>query len=280
MARILHLSDLHLGPVPFPWREGLKPMLGWINWARKPGAHSADALARTLTAVRTATPDHILLTGDIIELGQASEMAAALSMLTSITLPTRLSWCPGNHDVYTSAARARLLAQAGDWLCSRQELPLVDHRDLFPHATMVDGVAVIALCSGLPTWLFSAEGELGEGQLTRLDRLLARLATDRAFPLIGLHHPPVNDGLNPLQRLRDRDALLAVLARHRCEVLAHGHVHAPRRLEIDNAGTPLTLIGGASASSSGRNDAPAAFNLIEVKRTGQSWCWSVETVWT
>lgn len=277
MARIIHLSDLHLGPVPFPWREGLKPMLGWINWARKPGAHSSAALELSLAAVRAADSDHILLTGDIIELGQASEIGAALKTLASIAPPNRLSWCPGNHDVYTPAARRRLLAEATAWL-GQGDAPPHDHRDLFPFATMVGGVAVIALCSGLPTWLFSAEGELGQEQLARLDRLLAGLDRQKAFPLIGLHHPPVNDGLNPLQRLRDREALLAILARHRCEVLAHGHVHAPRRIDLDNGGAPLAVIGAASASSSGKYDLPAAFNLFEVERTGERWRWSLDVV--
>ena len=54
VTTIAHVSDLHLAPVPFPFGEGLKPALGWINWRRKPGAHDPALGLRVAAVVRAA----------------------------------------------------------------------------------------------------------------------------------------------------------------------------------------------------------------------------------
>lgn len=171
MTIIAHVSDLHLAPVPFPFGEGLKPALGWLNWARKPGAHDGGIAARTIAAVRAARPDHVALTGDLIELGLTAEYAAVGAALGEFGDPERVSWAPGNHDVYTRRAAQRLQTILPAWLAT----PTVagDLRDHFPRLALAGRAAVVTLCSGTPTWLFSAEGELGARQLERLGALLS-----------------------------------------------------------------------------------------------------------
>lgn len=263
MTIIAHVSDLHLTPVPFPLGEGLKPALGWINWARKPGAHDIALATRTLAAIAATSPDHVALTGDLIELGLSSEYVAAGAALAELGEPDRVSWAPGNHDVYTRQAEQRLQAILADWLA-----PPAGEGDLrrhFPRLALVGRAAVVTLCSGTPTWLFSAEGELGAAQLARLDALLAGLDRTVHLPVIAVHHPPHAPGLSRLKRLRDGDALMALLARHGCPLVLHGHLHRACDSLWTGGGRTITLVGAPSASSAGRHgDDPAGFTLVHI----------------
>ena len=311
MTVIAHVSDLHLTPVPFPLGEGLKPALGWINWRRKPGAHDAAIGERTIAAVRACAPDHVAVTGDLVELGLPSEYAAAGALLGRLGEPDRVSWAPGNHDVYTRQAEARLQAILGGWLAPRLTsrrrgevaapaagegaeavaktiLPLSrpsadlpppwggeavpappagagDLRARFPRLDRVGRAAVVTLCSGTPTWLFSAEGELGADQLARLDALLAGLDRTAHLPIVAVHHPPHAPGLSRLKRLRDGEALMALLARHGCPLVLHGHLHRACDTVWTGGGRTILCAGAPSASAAGRHgDDPAGFTLVHV----------------
>lgn len=278
MTRIAHVSDLHLSPVPFPleWPWRLKPALGWINWKRQPGAHDTGLWERTAAAVGAAGADHVAVTGDLIELGLSSEYEAAREAMARLGAPERVSWAPGNHDCYTSDTPARIRAALGDWLAPGPAGG--DLRDRFPRLDPLGRAAVVTLCSGTPTWTFSAEGELGEEQLRRLDRALAGLDRTRLLPVIAIHHPPAAPGLSRLKRLRDGRRLLKMLARHRCPLVLHGHLHEASRREIDVDGQTITLIGAPSASATGAHgEDPAGFNLVTV---GDRLDWAAESIRT
>ncbi len=275
---IAHLSDLHLGPVPFPWAPPfrLKPVLGWINWARQPGAHDVTLFERTAAAVRAAKPDHILVTGDLIELGLDREWQAAHAALARLGTSPEISWAPGNHDLYTSDVPARIRLGMADWLAPATST--ADLRDHFPRLDRVGHAALITLCSGTPTWLFSAEGELGVSQLARLAALLDGLDRGRFLPVIAIHHPPVAPGLSRLKRLRDAGALLDILVSHRCPLVLHGHLHKACRRDWSRDGHDVAVIGAASASATGRHgDDPASFNLVSVAPGVGGFGWQVET---
>jgi 3',5'-cyclic AMP phosphodiesterase CpdA len=325
---IAHLSDLHLSSVPFPteWPWRLKPVLGWVNWKRQPGAHSDAVWEKTAAAVLAAKPDFVAVTGDLIELGLSSEYARAREALSRLGDPASVSWAPGNHDAYTTDTTARIGLALGDWLAPpptsprRGEvdarsaagegegpvpdgaLPLSRHhgadlpppgggeavhptapgggaggdlRAHFPRLDVVGSAAVITLCSGTPTWTFSAEGVLGAPQLARLDALLAGLDRSSRLPVIAIHHPPHAPGLSRLKRLRDGGALLDLVARHRCPLVLHGHLHEACRREWRSGDHVVTLVGAPSASATGRHgeDGPG-FNLVTV---GTDLSWSVES---
>lgn len=278
MTVIAHLSDLHLGPVPFPaaWPWRLKPVLGWINWARQPGAHDVGLFERMASAVRAARPDHVVVSGDLIELGLVREWQAARAALGRLGTPAEVSWAPGNHDLYTTDVPARIRESLADWLAPAASTG--DIRDHFPRLDLAGHVALITLCSGTPTWLFSAEGELGTAQRGRLAAMLEGLDRGRVLPVIAVHHPPVAPGLSRLKRLRDAQALLDILARHRCPLVLHGHLHKACRQDWSRDGHRLAVIGVASASATGRHgDDPASFNLITVAPGDGGFDWQVET---
>jgi 3',5'-cyclic AMP phosphodiesterase CpdA len=266
VTTIAHVSDLHLAPVPFPFGEGLKPALGWISWRRKPSAHDPVLGLRVAAAVRAASPDHVALTGDLIELGLASEYGAAAEALAAFGPPCRLSWAPGNHDVYTARAVPRLRDGLGGWLAPEAAPQnAADIRGHFPRLVATGRVALVTLCSGLPTWLFSAEGELGAAQLSKLDAMLSAIDRTAHLPVIAVHHPPHAPGLSPLKRLRDGQALMALLARHRCPLVLHGHLHKACEATVTIDGFAITVAGAPSASSARHHgDDPAGYSLVQV----------------
>ena len=67
-------------------------------------------------------------------------------------------------------------------------------------------MAIIGLCSGVPTLPFVASGKLGDGQLARLERLLRETRDEVRVVLI--HHPPV-DGGGGIRNLGDHRDLAA-----------------------------------------------------------------------
>jgi 3',5'-cyclic AMP phosphodiesterase CpdA len=278
MTRIAHLSDLHLSPVPFPseWPWRLKPVLGWINWRRQSGAHDNGTFERMAAAVRAAGADHLAVTGDLIELGQSGEYRAAREALGRLGEPARIAWAPGNHDCYTRDTAQRIRAELGAWLAPGPERG--DLRAHFPRLDRVGRVALVTLCSGTPTWTFSAEGALGRAQLDRLERMIAGLDRAAVLPIIAVHHPPQAPGLSRLKRLRDGAELMRLLARHRCALVLHGHLHAACRRVVTVEGQAITLAGAPSASATGLHGEDAAgFNLVTV---ADDLSWRLEAVAT
>lgn len=278
MTLIAHVSDLHLGPVPFPASRpwALKPTLGWINWARQPGQHDNALWEKVAERIAAARPHAVVVTGDLVELGLASEWRAAAEALRRLGPADRISWAPGNHDFYTSAAVARARDLMVDFLPAGGN---GDIRDRFPRLDLVGRAAIITLCSGTPTWLFSAEGELGAPQLARLDAMLAGLDRRVHMPVIAVHHPAVAAGLSRLKRLRDGEALADLLIRRECSLLLHGHLHQAVTAEVTRGGVTLTQTGAPSASATGRGkDSPAGFTLVRIEEAETGLRHSVQRV--
>src|SRR5438552_12802163 len=100
---LAHLSGPHLAPMPPPrWSELVgKRATGFVNWHRKRHRiHRADVLARVVADLKASAPDHIAVTGDLVNVSLTSEYAPAGAWLQSLGPPENVSLVPGNHDVY------------------------------------------------------------------------------------------------------------------------------------------------------------------------------------
>src|SRR5262249_30709965 len=107
MFVLAHLSDPHLAPLPGPRLSELfgKRVTGLINWQRKRRLiHRADILARIVADLATQAPDHIAVTGDLLNISLEGEYPAARSWLAALGPPDTVTLVPGNHDAYVRAA--------------------------------------------------------------------------------------------------------------------------------------------------------------------------------
>ena len=100
---VAHLSDPHLAPLPRPrfYELAGKRLGGFINWHRnRRGFHLTAVLDRILRDLKACGPDHVAVTGDLINLSLAAEFAPARSRLDRLGPPQDVTFVPGNHDTY------------------------------------------------------------------------------------------------------------------------------------------------------------------------------------
>jgi 3',5'-cyclic AMP phosphodiesterase CpdA len=267
MFVLAHLSDPHLGPLPAPHPFELlsKRGLGFINWLRKRRAiHRPDILAALVADLKSRSPHHIALTGDLVNLSLRGEFAPARAWLERLGIPGDVTLVPGNHDAYVRAAMNFALRDWGDYMHG-------DQGETFPFVRRRGPLALIGLSTSLPTLPLAATGRLHGGQLDRLGEVLQRLGREGAFRVILIHHPPVA-GANYFRRLTDAAALRDVLRTHGAELVLHGHHHEASLAWLAGPGSRIPAIGVPSASSApGHRDDPAGYNLYEIDGAPGAW---------
>ena len=104
---LAHLSDPHLGPLPQPGMRELasKRLIGYINWRRsRHRIHRRDALDAITRDLHGEQPDHVAITGDLVNIALPAEFALARRWLETLGRPADVSVVPGNHDAYVAAA--------------------------------------------------------------------------------------------------------------------------------------------------------------------------------
>ena len=239
MFVLAHLSDLHLASRPRLAELIGKRGLGFINWQRKRKyihrPEIADAIVRDLKGL---APDHIAMTGDLVNLSLDDEYRRARAWLDALGPPHDVTVVPGNHDVYVRAVVPSPAAHWDDYMRGD------DGREGFPFVRRRGDVALIALSTAIPTGPFMATGRLGERQLAELADTLDK--TRGLFRIVMIHHPPLSPAKRYLRRLTDAAGLRRVLAEHGAELLVHGHDHrralvwldGPDRSKIPAAGVP------------------------------------------
>ena len=103
MFVLAHLSDPHLAPLPTPHPLELagKRLSGFINWQyNRRHFHLVGVLDRIVADLKAQSPDHIAVTGDLINLSLAGEYAPARAWLERLGQPQQVTVVPGNHDTY------------------------------------------------------------------------------------------------------------------------------------------------------------------------------------
>ena len=83
-------------------------MLGYLNWTRnRHKYHRREVLDALVSDLQAQSPDHIAVTGDLVNLALEAEFAPARAWLESVGPPNRVTAIPGNHDAYVRATRHR-----------------------------------------------------------------------------------------------------------------------------------------------------------------------------
>lgn len=261
---LAHLSDAHIGPIPRPrLRELLgKRLTGYANWLHKRAEeHDMAVLTRLVEDIAAQKPDHIAMTGDVVNIGLEAELILARSWLEGLGGSRDVSFTPGNHDAYVQAAVATLEETLAPWTTSDEGLAG------FPYLRRREGIALIGLSSAVPTAPFVASGRLGPKQREKLAALLDQTRAEGLVRVVLLHHPPHRGGAKMLRGLEDAGELEAVVARHGAELILHGHNHKISVHRLSGPNGPVPVVGAASASAKPGGHTPrAAYNLYSIER--------------
>jgi 3',5'-cyclic AMP phosphodiesterase CpdA len=265
--KLAHLSDPHIPPLPRPRLAELasKRALGYVNWTRNRHKYQRrDVLDMLVADIQSRTPDHIAVTGDLVNLALEAEFAPALAWLEGVGPPDRVTAIPGNHDAYVRATRHRFGEVFSPYL---GDTPAATK---FPAVRRRGPVALISLSTAVPTLPLMATGTLGRAQLAELADVLQRLASEDLFRVLLVHHPLSSK--SRVKRMTDSKALLALLKRHGVELILHGHDHVHSTMWFDGPNGQIPAIGVPSASALAHGRYPAAaYNLFTIERDNSGW---------
>lgn len=265
MFRLIHISDLHLGPLPSARIRDLasKRIIGYVNWRRnRSRAFGDDVEAALIAAIAAERPDHIAVTGDLVNIALAGEYATASAFLGLIGSGEVVSAVPGNHDAYVpgAAKRARkawaayMTADAGE-------------ADGWPYVRRRGDVAIVGVSSAVATGPFMATGSFSEKQEERLAAVLDKLGRAGLCRVVLIHHPPVKGSTAWHKRLSGAARFRKVIARHGAELVLHGHTHQPTRLSLAGPKGSVPVIGAPAATQRPDGRHPAAgFNLFDIEK--------------
>ena len=267
MFVLTHLSDLHLASRPRLAELIGKRGLGFINWQRKRKyihrPEIADAIVRDLKGL---APDHIAMTGDLVNLSLDDEYRRARAWLDALGPPHAVTVVPGNHDVYVRAVVPSPAAHWGDYMRGD------DGREGFPFVRRRGDVALIALSTAIPTGPFMATGRLGERQLAELATALDK--TRGSFRIVMIYHPPLSPAKRYLRRLTDAAGLRRVLAEHGAELLVHGHDHRRALVWLngpDGSKIPAAGVPSVSARAPHGDEDGAGYTIFRIDGGKGAW---------
>ena len=282
MFVLAHLSDPHLGPVPIPRFRELtgKRALGFVNWHRRRFVrHRPEALEALVHDLRRSAPDHIAVTGDLVNIALEKEFPPAREWLAQLGSAHDVSMVPGNHDAYVRDAIEHPASHWGDYMRGDGIGTNAPHSRSgpFPYVRRRGPAALIGLSTALPTAPFLATGKLGADQLMRLSDALAHLAHEGRFRIVLIHHPPSARGRNRFKRLIDAGPFRRVIAAYGAELVLHGHDHVHSLDWIEGPDHRVPVVGVPSASAALRGDRdPAGYNLYRI--AGERGRWRCEVV--
>jgi 3',5'-cyclic AMP phosphodiesterase CpdA len=262
---LAHLSDVHIGPLPRPSLRELagKRLTGYLNWRRgRHRVHDMDVLARLVADIRAQRPDHIAMTGDILNIGLAAEFPSARAWLETLGPAANVSFVPGNHDAYVRGSMPLLADTFRPWAADGAAAS-----PTFPYVRIRGEVALIGLSSGLPTAPLLASGRLGQAQCAAFGEILHETNQRGLVRIVMIHHPPHRGGASFGRGLTDAAAFEAVVARHGAELVIHGHNHRASIAHIAGPLHPVAVVGVASGSAvPGTGNHRAAYHLFKIDR--------------
>jgi 3',5'-cyclic AMP phosphodiesterase CpdA len=267
--RLAHMSDPHLPPLPVTRLRELagKRAFGYFNWTRnRHKYHRREVLDALVADMHELQPDHVAITGDLVNLALEAEFKPARAWLEAVGTPDHVTVVPGNHDAYVRATRHRFATTFADYLRGDAE----QTRTPFPFVRRRGPVVLIGTSSAVPTPPLMATGWLGRSQLEALEQILIEVAHEAAFRVLLVHHPLHSN--THAKRLTDSHSLLELLKRYGVELILHGHDHIHSTMWFDGPNGKIPAIGVPSASALPRRHYPAAaYNLFSIARDGNAW---------
>jgi 3',5'-cyclic AMP phosphodiesterase CpdA len=231
--RIAHVSDIHL--LESHSRAATRDRSGWsgagyelqlrfVSFGRRLDAEDRrERLLRTLAIARRSGARHLVISGDLTELGTEAQFACFADALDEANVsPDEVTLVPGNHDAYTDGrAFARALAgPLAKYAASSATAPgkIVDRGE----------VAFLPIDATVHQPITRSGGELTNAAADALEERLADPSLRKKALVVVTHHPPYAEGTRVWQwidALRGGTRLLQMLARFENVSVLHGHLH-------------------------------------------------------
>ena len=282
MFRLAHISDVHLAPENEPRLIELfsKRITGYINWKmNRSSTKRAGCLDAVMDHLVGQKPDHIAITGDLVNLATDVEISNAANWLDSLAddLPQKdmLSVIGGNHDAYVPGSLAKALrawhvhlGQSEDRQVKATDFPLVRH--------IGDNVSIISCNSAEATLPFMATGYFRSDQAERLSKILEQ-ERDR-FRIVLIHHPPIQGATQNYKRLIGADLFADCIANNGAELILHGHTHLDTidMLDARDKSVPVVCVP-AAGNAPGNHKPPGGYNLFNISGNASQWNCSMES---
>ena len=274
MFRLAHISDIHLAPMPVarPGELASKRLLGYLNWhlGGRKLHHSREILEAILVDLKARKPDHLAITGDIVNISLKQEFADATRFLEANFQTEEATLILGNHDAYVPGSANKAIAAWKQYM-GGEEQGLLSAKQ-YPLVRRTGNMALVCVNSAIATAPFMATGYVGRKQAQRLRDLLGQLEREGLCRIVLIHHPPVHAAAVWYKRLKGIGRFQEAIKSAGAELILHGHTHLPTQLEIDGKNGPVPVIGVASASyAHGFYKPPARYNLFSIHKTNAKW---------
>lgn len=277
MFLLAHLSDVHLAPLPRPALAELlgKRLSGYLSWRHnRQTMHSRKIIDLMTRDIIDVKPDHITITGDLVNIALEAEFAQAHRWLQNFGSGNRISLVPGNHDAYVPLALAKGIGRWQSYMTSN--IPNDQHARCFagefPYVRRFDDIALIGVSTAIPTPPFIAGGRIGKDQLQALENILRDFGQQGLCRIILIHHPPLPGQNRWRKALWDAADFKDILHRHGAELVLHGHNHTHMFQSTHGPGKAIPVYGVPSASmGTNKNHPQACYYLFEVKKQQENW---------
>ncbi|HUG63214.1 MAG TPA: metallophosphoesterase [Methylomirabilota bacterium] len=272
MFRLVHLSDPHLGPLPAASVRELasKRVLGYINWHRNRAVvMHGDLVLRLAEAVKETEPDHIVVTGDLVNIALPAELEPARVFLETLGEGPDVTVVPGNHDAYVPGALVRATNIWRSYMIGDH-----DHHGAptWPTLRQRGNVALVGVSTARASAPFMATGYVSVPQTTVLGEMLTATGHDGLFRVVLIHHPPIRGSTDWHKRLIGGSRVRSALKKHGAELVLHGHTHLATKMSLEGKQGMVPVIGVPSASQQPGGSMPGAgFNVFDIAPRKNGW---------
>ena len=276
MFRLAHISDIHLGPLPALTLLELasKRITGFVNWHRNRRRHLfANTLEILMEDIERRDPDHLAITGDLVNLASSLEIGTIAKWLEDAGKPENISIVPGNHDAYVrgaydKATKAWYSYMRGDH--GPDEWDEDDH--VFPYLRVRGKVALIGCSTAVATPPFAASGYFGHRQARETVNMLRAAGEAGLFRVVMIHHPPIRGATSMHKRMIGIRRFGATISSGGAELVLHGHTHLNTVHWLRGQTKQVPVVGIASASQGpGGHKPPAAYNMFSISGGPGQW---------
>jgi Icc protein len=224
-TRIAHLSDAHvLDPRPSRTRPGWSMRTRFLSIGRPLDAVGRQRkLRRAIDGAKRVGAHHLVISGDLTEIGAPGEYETMAEVLHDSGLPPeRITLVPGNHDLYSAADgwRWALAGPLAAFAPTSAEAPgkIVD----------IGAAAIMPIDATFHQPVTRSAGLMAQGTLEIVERRAADAALAGRPLIVVQHHPPFErstSALHWLDGLVGAARMMHVLETFRNLFVLHGHLH-------------------------------------------------------